>query len=455
MTLPVEALQAAVERGVRAAQRAGAEDAEVYLWSARSWETREAGRLRTVQESDGSGVNVRVRVDGRRVSVISSGLRDEDITWAVERAVSLARLMPRSDTPWHLPTPEESSAPPTPVDRELTNPRVDRLLGVVEESLRVFDAAPWIDYRAGALITSEGTFVVGNTNGLLAWDRHAHESFTCELRAEGQGEFRTMTVGLQARRPVNEAHDIPGALRSAIELVRVKAQAVPLASPVNEVVFDSHCAWQLLQGLLPSFAGNAANAKRSRFASQVGAVVASEAFTLTDDSSDPTSIRCYRYDDQGSPSQGALPLVERGILRNHVHDLSSALQAGAAPTGHGLRGAVGRYVQPPKTTVANARVAPGDHTLQELVETCEKGVLVEGGLLGHFTLNSVTGDFSCTAPLAHLVERGRVTAPLKPVTLGGNLFDLLREVRALGRDLQRFSRGACPSVRAGGLTAST
>lgn len=447
-------LLALTERAVRKTRAAGAEKAEVYLWSARSWETREAGALRSVQESDESGVSVRVSVGGRRASATTSGIHEGDVAWAIDRAVTLAELMPRSTGEWHLPEPTTDVRPPTRVAPELAEPEPDRLVGVIEAASEALDRTRGLGYKAATLVTHEGRFVVGNTNGLLAWDQNAHELFTAELRGEAADTARTMRIVLQERVGVDRGHDVGAALKDAARLALDSRKAQRLTKPADTLILDPQCMWQIVEGIIRSFAGHAANESRSRFAGLIGERVASPLLTIIDDPLDGVGVRNQRCDDQGAPVIGPLPLIENGVLRNHAHDTSSAKVAGVAPTGHGLRSLNGRYSSAPRARVGNAVVQPGASD-GAVLEEAERAVLVSGSLLGSFTMNPVTGDLSCTAPLARLVENGRDVAVLKSVSIGGNVFDALEGIEALSQTNQRFPRGACGSARLKGLTASS
>ena len=232
MTDAPEEMLGVAERGVRAIRALGADQAEVYLWTARSWEAREAGGLRTIQEADESGVSVRVNVGGRRASSTTTGTSDEAVMWAARRAVTLAGLRPQNATPWLLPSPDDRTLrPPTNAHPALARPDPERMLGVVDLAGDAVRDANGIDYVSAALVTHQGRFVVANTSGVLTWDQNAHEAFAGEVRGAHEGEARTKRVSIQERRPIDFDRDVRASFEAAIALATEREAKIPLDRP--------------------------------------------------------------------------------------------------------------------------------------------------------------------------------------------------------------------------------
>ncbi len=56
----------------------------------------------------------------------------------------------------------------------------------------------------------------------------------------------------------------------------------------------------------------------------------------------------------------------------------------------------------------------------------------------HAGANFVTGDFSLSAS-GFLIEDGKLTKPVKEITVAGNFFTMLKQIECVGSDF-RFSR---------------
>jgi PmbA protein len=68
-------------------------------------------------------------------------------------------------------------------------------------------------------------------------------------------------------------------------------------------------------------------------------------------------------------------------------------------------------------------------------------------------VNLVTGDFSQGAA-GQWVEKGRFVHPVHEVTIAGNLREMLRDVDAVGDDLQFRGSVASPTLRIRKMTVS-
>ena len=53
----------------------------------------------------------------------------------------------------------------------------------------------------------------------------------------------------------------------------------------------------------------------------------------------------------------------------------------------------------------------------------------------HAGANAVTGDFSLAAK-GFRIEGGRVASPVNQITVAGNFYELLKDVEAVGSDLE-------------------
>jgi PmbA protein len=85
------------------------------------------------------------------------------------------------------------------------------------------------------------------------------------------------------------------------------------------------------------------------------------------------------------------------------------------------------------------------------LEAGSGGVVVEE-LMGTHMANTITGDFSLGA-IGHYYS-GAAPTPFKGVILSGNLFDLLGQVKAVGKDLTFYGDYGSPTLFVEGLRIS-
>ena len=81
---------------------------------------------------------------------------------------------------------------------------------------------------------------------------------------------------------------------------------------------------------------------------------------------------------------------------------------------------------------------PGNYDPEEIISSVKFGIYAKRFAGGQ--VNIVNGDFTFGVSEAYLIENGKITAPLKDVTLIGNGPDILRKVEMVANDL-KFSRG--------------
>jgi TldD protein len=120
-----------------------------------------------------------------------------------------------------------------------------------------------------------------------------------------------------------------------------------------------------------------------------------------------------------------------------MYDTLEAMKSGGMPTGNGRRQS---YMHVPIPRMTNTYVAPGESDPQEIIKSTKKGILVVK--MGGGQVNTVNGDFVFEVSEAYLIENGEVTVPIKGASLIGNGPQVLKEIDAVGNDLN-FSIGTC------------
>ncbi|MFP4173625.1 MAG: metallopeptidase TldD-related protein, partial [Candidatus Hydrogenedentota bacterium] len=74
-------------------------------------------------------------------------------------------------------------------------------------------------------------------------------------------------------------------------------------------------------------------------------------------------------------------------------------------------------------------------------------------VMGVHTADPVSGDFSFGAS-GMRIEHGKLTRPVRSVTIAGNLIDLLQNVDLVGGDFRFFGAYGAPSLRVSNLMVS-
>jgi PmbA protein len=143
----------------------------------------------------------------------------------------------------------------------------------------------------------------------------------------------------------------------------------------------------------------------------------------------PGALGSAPFDSEGVATRPR-DLVTGGVLQDYVLDSYSARKLGTTTTGNA-------------GGVHNLTVEPGDQDLDGLLRTMDTGLLVTE-LIGH-GINLVTGDYSRGAA-GFWVEGGEIRYPVEEITVAGNLRQLFKGIRAVGKDVNVDS-----NIRTGSL----
>jgi TldD protein len=172
----------------------------------------------------------------------------------------------------------------------------------------------------------------------------------------------------------------------------------------------------------------------SAYTGRVGDRVASDLVTVIDDGTVPNDRGSINFDDEGTIPR-ATTLIENGVLKGYMHDRISAAYFGAPLTGNGRRES---YKTPPQPRMTVTYLANGTSDPEEILRSTAKGVFCKSFRGGQVDISN--GDFVFVPIEAYLVERGRITAPVKNLTLIGNGPEVLSRVTMVGNDFA-FSDG--------------
>jgi TldD protein len=167
----------------------------------------------------------------------------------------------------------------------------------------------------------------------------------------------------------------------------------------------------------------------SAFSNRLGQRVASELCTIVDDGTIPWRRGSLNVDDEGSPS-GRTVLIENGILRGYLQDKLNARLMKMPVTGNGRRES---FAHAPMPRMTNTFMLPGSSTPEEILASVDHGLYAV--TFGGGQVDITSGKFVFSASEAYLIEKGRITYPVKGATLIGNGPDVLKRVSMVGNDL--------------------
>lgn len=168
--------------------------------------------------------------------------------------------------------------------------------------------------------------------------------------------------------------------------------------------------------------------RTSTYTDRIGDRVASDLVTVIDDGTIMNDRGSINFDDEGTIPTPTV-LIEKGILKGFMHDRISANHFGVEPTGNGRRES---YKNPPVPRMTVTYLAAGESDPEEIFRSTKKGIFCKSFRGGQVDISN--GDFVFVPIEAYLVEDGRITAPVKNLTLIGNGPDVMTRVTMTGSD---------------------
>jgi PmbA protein len=218
---------------------------------------------------------------------------------------------------------------------------------------------------------------------------------------------------------------------------RVKTQEAP-------VIFDPDMAASLLRHLAAAVTGSALYRKTSFLLDKLGEKIAAAGVWIDDDARIPSALGSKPFDGEGLPTRRS-PIVEDGVLTSYLLDAYSARKLGMRSTGSAARS----FADAPAASPTNFFLKAGPTPPEEIIRSVRSGFYVTE--LSGFGVNPVTGDYSRGA-VGLWIENGELAYPVEEITIAGNLLEMLKNIEAMGNDLELRGTIAAPTVKIARMT---
>jgi len=176
--------------------------------------------------------------------------------------------------------------------------------------------------------------------------------------------------------------------------------------------------------------------KSSVWEGKKGQRVSGEHIFAYDDGLAPGMWGSGGCDDEGTPSERTT-VIEAGVLTGYLTDRLRGGHLGLPLTGNGRRQ---DYRHLPYPRMTNTYFGPGEHTRDGIIADTPRALYAK--TLSGGEVNPATGDFVFGVAEGYLIEKGRVTTPVRGATLIGNGVEVLRGIDAIADDLE-VKAGTC------------
>ena len=303
-----------------------------------------------------------------------------------------------------------------------------KAFGVNERARLVADGVSgvaWGFTSAGALTFENSIFALGDK------DVQRYTSMEClkfntvvthESGAAGGGECISYSA---------DGLDIAAEFAKAKNDAKLAIGPVPIDTGAYTVVLSPVAFGNLLMYVTWMLNAKTVDDGISFAVGKLGEKVFGENITIRDDVNYPGSQPFY-FDFEGNKRK-VLPLIEKGVIKNILHDNKTAAKQKINSTGHAVSN-TGRGGFP-----MNAVMDAGDKSLEEIIRETPKGIFINEFHYTNFVNPRILQITGLTRNGAFLIENGRLTKPVTTMRFTQNMVEGLNNVSALSSGLAKIN----------------
>ncbi|MCR5335297.1 MAG: TldD/PmbA family protein [Synergistes sp.] len=419
MTDKFEFLHDCVERALKG----GADHADIYLQSGEGHSAHyEDGRIDEISSSASDGTGCRIISGGRTFYSHTPGCTPAHVSSSFKECAEAAAVCDINASASFSPL-LEAGAPISP-------PALDFFKEIDSSLKKKTSLIRQISYR---YTLSHKRIAVIKPDGGTAFDTRFYSSFAVQVIAEKNGLLQT---GGERRCFSLPEKDFWGSsapmdvAEKALMRALLMLDAKPCPAGVMNVLMDGEAGGTIIhEACGHGLEADIVEKDHSVYRGRTGQKVARECVTMVDDATLPGLYGSFSCDDEGTPAQRTV-LIENGILKRYMTDVLSARLYGLPLTGNGRRES---YRCIPLPRMSNTFLMPGSDDFDTMLEKTGSGLYVKK--MGGGEVDPTSGDFVFYITEGYLIEKGRITTPVRGAILTGNGPRALANISALGHNL--------------------
>ena len=411
--------------------RRGISDAEVYQVTSQSQPVFfEGNRLKQLESSQSVGTALRLWQNNRPGLAVAYGKIEPELL--IDKAIAIANLNEPE-------TIELATARKAIYDLTGVSASVPDLIALGNQAIsKLREEYPELICSAELEFEQESTTLI-NSQGLHCHYKESGLSYSLGAELVRGEDFLGIFDGEYSKEKLN--------LDPVIEQIiwRLDWAKVNVPPPQGNipVLLTANAATILWNTVASALNGKRVRENSSPWSTLHQQLIVSELISL----SQQPDLQPYDcpFDDEGMPTQ-KLNLITNGVLNQFYCDRTIARELNLQPTGNGFRPNLESY---PSPSLVNLIVAPGEDSFSELVHKLDHGIIVDQMLGGGA---DISGDFSVNVDLGYRVEQGKIIGRIKDTAIAGNVYQVLKQIKAIGND--STWNGSCntPSLLVEGIS---
>lgn len=424
----------------------GGDLSEVYAeYTLQTTLSVDQGKLATVEYGILSGVGIRVLAGDQVGYAYADDFDVQNLRRAAEVAAAIARSgSAGTPKPFAVSVARAPFTLKSPAPLALAEAKKIELVQHADAEARAVD--PRVTQVTATWGDSAKRILVANSEGVFETDDQFISRVTVQALAttEGKRNFGIGSIGGTVEEDFYASEVSDCAQRAAKNAVELLGAAEPRAGTYPVVIAPGWGGVLVHECFGHSLEGDGIRTKTSIRAFQLGKQVAAKGVNIYDDGTVPNGRGSFKVDDEGTPSRKN-QVVKDGVLVGYLWDrlnlknADASLTAGQSLTGNARRQS---YRDFPIPRMTNTYIANGTMDPKDVIAGVKDGLYcadMQGG-----SVNPADGSFSFACTLSYKIENGKITVPVRNVTLSGNGADAMMQIDALGNDMKiERGRGSC------------
>ena len=281
----------------------------------------------------------------------------------------------------------------------------------------IFAADSRVSKVLARLAHSTSKLLLFNSIGDLCWDIRPMItlSVSCVMEDKGRIENTSLSRSMRMGAEFLQTDLVEELAREAVARTAFLFEASQPKGGEMPVVMGSGGSGILLhEAIGHAFEADFNRKQTSIFSDKLQQQICRKEINVIDDGTIAANRGALNMDDEGVPGQKTY-MVKDGILNSYLHDRMSAAWYKTRPTGNGRRESF-RYMPIPRMRATY--MENGSASEAELIAQVKRGVFVE-----HFSNGQVqigAGDFTFYVKSGYLIEKGKLSRPIKDINIIGN-----------------------------------
>ena len=281
------------------------------------------------------------------------------------------------------------------------------------------------------------TSLYRNSNGTDLVSSNGFYLFSPSFMAVRDGKTSSMNYTYALANDVRTPFMELGGTRMAIADTERQIDTVPVEGKFEgDVIFTPACFESMFSSVVGNFMSDLPLINgTSIFKDSLGKKVAADGFSIYSEPRNPDLPGGYFMTGDGYVAQN-MPLIEDGVLKNFTIGRYASRKTGLKRS---------------PCTGGNFVMAPGQTSLEEMISSVKKGLLVarfSGGEPGG------SGDFSGVAKNSFMIENGKITDAVSETMISGNLAKFLLDIREISSERVNTGDSILPWVKVSGIVVS-